>query len=124
MATLFLGLGQSEEDNRELRLQLEAWQKKTATTAKQVQIEHDKNAAQLQRENQALGSELDGHAVVIGKLEERQRQLVELQSSVMNLWSLCLKSPKLAKVMGSHGQEIEVKDPLTMVMTIQVQLVR
>ncbi|GMH32591.1 hypothetical protein BSKO_00425 [Bryopsis sp. KO-2023] len=105
----------AQEDNRELRNQLEAAQKKLETTTNQLQIEHNEGVAKLQQQTETLAGEVDTNNAVITKLHDRQKELVELQSAVMDLYSWCMKSPKFAKL----GDDIDVKHPLTMVTTIQ-----
>lgn len=109
-------LGQAQEENQSLKTQLEASTQKTQMVASQLRIEHGHSVSKLQQQNDTLAGDVhDGH-VVISKLKERQKELVELQSAVIDLWSWCSRSPKFSK----FGSDIDVKEPLTMVTATKV----
>lgn len=98
---------------------MEASEQKIQMVASQLRIEHGHSVSKLQQQNDVLAGDVhDGH-VVISKLKERQKELVELQSAVIDLWSWCSRSPKFSK----FAHEIDVQEPLTMVTVAKVDMI-
>lgn len=67
------------------------------TVRTQLQTEHLNSSARLQEQNEELRSELEAMEALNRRLEERQAQLVMMQSAVADLWGRCQDDPQVRR---------------------------
>lgn len=100
----------------ELKKKLAAQQKESSEAHVQLQVQMSTASRQLQEQCRNLEFELEMTQGRVQQLEKRQKEFVNLQSGVLELWTLMTGSPEFKEL----GDTLQTQTPIEMLRLLKV----